>query len=352
MISVNLGNRSYPIIVKNGVINSLSSYLNNSGEKWILISQDSIMQYYGNKLYDHLLGHGFKITKVSIKDGESSKDLAIYTDIISTMLEKNFDRSSVVLSLGGGVVGDIAGFVSATYMRGIRYHQIPTTLLAMVDSSIGGKTGLNFSKTKNIIGSIYQPSSVIIDPEILMTLPRDEVISGLGEIIKYGAIRDSNFLLQLSEWFEDLNKFPFTQAIENCSRIKAEIVSEDETEGGLRRILNFGHTVGHALESQIGYNVIKHGEAVSYGMKCASWISKEKGLLTEREYQIINETIGRLPLPELKNLNIEKVMEFIAFDKKYDRGTLNFVLLEGLGNAIVSKDVSHEMIIESIKTLQ
>ena len=352
MINVNLDRRSYQIIVKDGALDSLVEHLENNGEKWILISQDSIMRYHGNKLYDHLLNQGFNISKISIQDGETSKSLEVYTEIISKMLKDNFDRSSIILSLGGGVVGDIAGFISATYLRGIKYYQIPTTLLAMVDSSIGGKTGLNFSNTKNIIGSIYQPAGVIVDPQLLRTLPKEEVISGLGEIIKYGAIRDRDFLLKLSEWFDNLDSFPFMEAIKHCCRIKASIVSKDEREGDLRRILNFGHTVGHALESYIGYDLIKHGEAVSYGMKCSSWISKEMGLLEYNDYTIINDIISKLPLPKIKDLNIEKIIEYIASDKKYDKGVLNFVLLKGLGNAIISKDVSRELIYESIKVLE
>ena len=200
-IQMKLGQRSYSIIIENDLIQSLGDYLKNknTNQKWVIISQNAIMNHYGNYLFSQLEESGFDINKISIDDGEGSKDLNIYTQIISQLLEFNCDRTTIILALGGGVVGDIAGFVASTYMRGIKYYQIPTTLLAMVDSSIGGKTGLNYLKTKNIIGTIYQPDSVLIDPSLLSTLPISETISGIGEIIKYGAIKDKEFLTKLSE---------------------------------------------------------------------------------------------------------------------------------------------------------
>ena len=257
-----------------------------------------------------------------------------------------------VVILGGGVVGDIAGFVASTYMRGIKYYQIPTTLLAMVDSSIGGKTGLNYLRTKNIIGTIYQPDSVLIDPELLSTLPVDETISGIGEIIKYGAIHDSEFLINLNEWVNDLNSFPYSIAIERCCEIKAEVVSADEKENDQRRILNFGHTVGHALESHIGYDSIRHGEAISYGMKCASWISNKKSLINNDEYNFMIELINKLPLPKLDGLDYDQIIQYINFDKKYHNGKLSFILLNGLGNTKIDTDISKEIIRKSLKALE
>jgi len=352
-IPMDLGNRSYSIIIENGLINSLAMLLKkkNTNQQWVIISQRSIMKYYGNDLFNQLDENGFNVNKITIEDGESSKDIKIYTQVVSKLLESNCDRSSIILALGGGVVGDIAGFVASTYLRGIKYYQIPTTLLAMVDSSIGGKTGLNYLRTKNIIGTIYQPDGVLIDPQLLSTLPDDETISGIGEIIKYGAIKDSEFLHNLNEWVNDLSSFPYSVAIERCCEIKAEVVSADEKESDLRRILNFGHTIGHALESHIGYDSIRHGEAISYGMKCASWISKEKSLINNNEYNFMIELINKLPLPKLDRLNYDQIIQFINFDKKHQNGKLSFILLNGLGNTEIATDISKELIRKSLKIL-
>ena len=353
-IPMSLGNRSYSIIIEDGLINSLAMLLKkkNTNQQWIIISQQSIMKHYGNDLYNQLNDNGYNVNKIMIEEGESSKDIKIYMQIVSKLLESNCDRSSIILALGGGVVGDIAGFVASTYLRGIKYYQIPTTLLAMVDSSIGGKTGLNYLRTKNIIGTIYQPDAVLIDPQLLSTLPVDETISGIGEIIKYGAIKDSIFLKNLNEWIDDLNNFPYSIAIERCCEIKADVVSADEKEKDLRRILNFGHTIGHALESHIGYDNIRHGEAISYGMKCASWISKEKSLINNDEYNFMIELINKLPLPKLDKLNYDQIIQFINFDKKYQNGKLSFILLNGLGSTEIATDISQELIRKSLKVLQ
>lgn len=352
-IIVDLNDRSYKIIVENGAINSFSNYLmhNASVKNLVIISHELLMKNYGLKLKNNLENSGYEVVEIILPDGDDSKDLKIYNEIITKMIDSNCDRTSVVIALGGGVVGDISGFVASSFMRGIKYYQVPTTLLAMVDSSIGGKTGLNFSKKKNIVGSIYQPVSVVVDPDLLNTLPFSEKVSGLGEIIKYGAIKDRGFLNNLYEWVKDIENFPYTKAIERCCQIKAEIVTKDENETDLRRILNFGHTIGHALESHLGYKMIKHGEAVSLGMKCSAWISHKKGLLNTEDYNLLIETINRLPLPKISALDPEKIMHYINFDKKNENGILNFILLNGLGKAIVTQDVSSFEILESIKVL-
>ena len=352
-IIVDLNDRSYKIIVENGAINSFSNYLmhNASVKNLVIISHELLMKNYGLKLKNNLENSGYEVIEIILPDGDDSKDLKIYNEIITKMIDSNCDRTSVVIALGGGVVGDISGFVASSFMRGIKYYQVPTTLLAMVDSSIGGKTGLNFSKKKNIVGSIYQPVSVVVDPDLLNTLPFSEKVSGLGEIIKYGAIKDRGFLNNLYEWVKDIENFPYTKAIERCCQIKAEIVTKDENETDLRRILNFGHTIGHALESHLGYKMIKHGEAVSLGMKCSAWISHKKGLLNTEDYNLLIETINRLPLPKINELDPEKIMHYINFDKKNENGILNFILLNGLGKAIVTQDVSSFEILESIKVL-
>ena len=352
-VHVNLGSRSYPIHVKSGLLKQTASILSdqNHGQKWVIISQYNLMDLFGFDLMTVLNESGFNCDFITLPIGEASKSLNEFSRVISQMVEFGCDRKTTIIALGGGVVGDVSGFVASSFMRGIDYYQIPTTLLAMVDSSIGGKTGINIAEGKNLVGAIYQPKGVLIDPVILESLPQKEVFAGLGEIIKYGAIWDKAFLIDISTWLEDIDSFPFEDAIRKSCKIKAEVVSKDEREGDLRRILNFGHTIGHALESHLGYGKIRHGEAVALGMKCAGFISQKLNLLSKEELSTLNQTINRLPLPQLPHINGNHLMPFIKTDKKSEKGVLNFVLLDGLGNALSSTDVTEELIQESLKVL-
>ena len=352
-VQVNLGSRSYPIHVKSGLLKQTASILSdqNHGQKWVIISQYNLMELFGFDLMTKLNESGFNCDYITLPVGEASKSLNEFSRVISQMVEFGCDRKTTILALGGGVVGDVSGFVASSFMRGIDYYQIPTTLLAMVDSSIGGKTGINIAEGKNLVGAIYQPKGVLIDPVILESLSKEEVMAGLGEVIKYGAIWDKAFLIDISTWLEDIDSFPFEDAIRKSCKIKAEVVSKDEREGDLRRILNFGHTIGHALESHLGYDKIRHGEAVALGMKCAGFISQKLDLLSKEELSTLNQTINRLPLPQLPHINGNHLMPFIKTDKKSEKGFLNFVLLDGLGNAISSTDVTEELIQESLKVL-
>jgi len=352
-IQVNLSERSYPIHVESGLLKDISSILStkNQGQKWIIIAQPGIIDRYGNTLKGHLSNAGFNTIIIDIPTGEKAKQFNEYQAILSRMVEAGCDRSSIILALGGGVTGDLAGFAAATFMRGIEYIQIPTTLLAMVDSSIGGKTGINIAEGKNLVGAVYQPESVLIDPEILHTLPKEEITSGLGEIIKYGAIGDKEFLSDISSWLDD-DSFPFEKAIIRSCEIKADIVSKDEREGDLRRILNFGHTIGHGLEAYYGYGKLRHGDAVSYGMICAGWISNQLGSLSQQDYQKLKDIIQKLPLPVLSKFDQNQIISFIKNDKKTVSGQLHFVILNGLGSASTTKNVSHDLIRESLKEIQ
>jgi len=352
-LQVNLGSRSYPIHVKSGLLKQTASILSdqNHGQKWVIISQYNLMELFGFDLMTELNESGFNCDFITLPVGEASKSLNEFSRVISQMVEFGCDRKTTILALGGGVVGDVSGFVASSFMRGIDYYQIPTTLLAMVDSAIGGKTGINIAEGKNLVGAIYQPKGVLIDPVILESLSKEEVMAGLGEVIKYGAIWDKAFLIDISTWLEDIDSFPFEDAILKSCKIKAEVVSKDEREGDLRRILNFGHTIGHALESHLGYGKIRHGEAVALGMKCAGFISQKLNLLSKEELSTLNQTINRLPLPQLPHINGNHLMPFIKTDKKSEKGVLNFVLLDGLGNAISSTDVTEELIQESLKVL-
>ena len=352
-VQVTLGSRSYPIHVKSGLLKQTASILSdqNHGQKWVIISQYNLMELFGFDLMTELNESGFNCDYITLPIGEASKSLNEFSRVISQMVEFGCDRKTTILALGGGVVGDVSGFVASSFMRGIDYYQIPTTLLAMVDSAIGGKTGINIAEGKNLVGAIYQPKGVLIDPVILESLSKEEVMAGLGEVIKYGAIWDKAFLIDISTWLEDIDSFPFEDAIRKSCKIKAEVVSKDEREGDLRRILNFGHTIGHALESHLGYGKIRHGEAVALGMKCAGFISQKLNLLSKEELSTLNQTINRLPLPQLPHINGNHLMPFIKTDKKSEKGVLNFVLLDGLGNAISSTDVTEELIQESLKVL-
>lgn len=348
-ITVELESRSYPIHVSNGLLQKLPDILKEqyNFKSCVLISQPAILKLFTPHLQSSVLNYH----KIIIPPGEQAKDFNEYRKVISQMIEMGCDRSWVILALGGGVVGDLAGFAAATFMRGINYFQIPTTLLAMVDSAIGGKTGLNLPEGKNLIGAFHQPQAVFIDPTLLTSLPRKEVISGLAEIIKYGAIRDRDFLSWIASNLDEINHFPYESAIAQSCSIKAQVVSLDEHEGDLRRILNFGHTIGHALEAYLGYGNIRHGEAVAYGMICATWISQQLGYLRNTDYQFLTETIMKLPLPTLLNIESTAILDLIQKDKKMQNGVLNFVILDGLGKATTSTQVPDELIVESLTRL-
>ena len=348
-VTVELDERSYPIHVSKGLLEKLPEILaqQNGTRSWVIISQSSIMELLGSRLKAAGL-HGHEII---VSEGERAKDFDEYRRVISQMMKMGCDRSSTILAVGGGVVGDLAGFVAATFMRGIDCFQIPTTLLAMVDSAIGGKTGVNLPEGKNLVGVFHQPESVFIDPTILESLPREEVVSGLAEVVKYGAIRDRDFLAWLSSELDDLDAFDLESAITRSCAIKAEVVSKDEKERGLRRILNFGHTIGHAVEAHLGYGNIRHGEAVAHGMNCASWISEQMGLLPAADRQFLSDTIAKLSFLPSPTLDPSTILNYVHTDKKAEGGVLNFVVLDGLGNATTSTQVSDKLIVESLATL-
>ncbi len=353
-INVNLGDRSYPIHIEQGLLEKIPAILSdyNHGQKWVIITQDRLMELFGNQIKEKLCNNNFECIAINIPTGEPAKSLEEYQAVVSKIIAAKCDRTATILALGGGVVGDVAGFVAATFMRGIEYFQIPTTLLAMVDSSIGGKTGINTAEGKNLIGAIFQPKGVLIDPDILQTLPQDEISAGLGEVIKYGAIWDKEFLLNVSSWLDNPVSFPLEKAIARSCQIKADVVAQDEREVGLRRILNFGHTIGHAIETHVGYGKIRHGEAVSYGMQCAGWISNQLGFLPEEEVDTLISTIHKLPLPKLPELIPKEINYYVRNDKKVINGVLHFVILEKLGKATTSDTVDDNLIAQSLKMIQ
>lgn len=356
-ISVPLQNRSYPIWIENGLLAKLPELLKpmNQNQKWVIFSQNEIISLYGNNLRESLKSAGFQVELVVLPDGEKAKSLSALEGIFSQLMEMGCDRSSTFLALGGGVVGDATGFIAAIFMRGVDYIQIPTTLLAMVDSSIGGKTGVNLPAGKNLVGVIWQPKAVVIDPKLLESLPEREISSAMGEVIKYGAILDRDIFDLISSNLEDLLKLAnpelLTKVIGRCAKLKADVVAEDEREGGKRRILNFGHTIGHALETNFGFDTLRHGEAIAYGMLAAGKLSIEDGRMKNEDFELLEEIIGKLPLPVLPKFDPNDILQIMQRDKKVRGRKIHFVLLEELGKAVIVDDVAKRSIINAMERL-
>lgn len=347
-IQVTLPHTSYRILVGVGVFDRLEEHLQESGLKppYLLVSQPRILKAVGQGLKK-------KFPIAMIPDGERAKTLTTVTRLLDRMVALNLTRQSTLIALGGGVVGDVSGFVASLYMRGIPVVQVPTTLLAQVDSSIGGKTGVNHRVGKNLIGTFHQPRLVLSDPLLLKKLPEREYASGLYESLKYGVIRD----VELFEEFESntqglLKRDPdvIERLVARCARIKADVVMADEKEGNLRRILNFGHTIGHALEAAARFQRIKHGEAVGYGMVAAARIAAGLNKLDESERQRIEAAtwgIGRLPL--LDGVNTRTVLNALQHDKKVLNGAVHFVLPRQIGKVEITPDVPFEVVRDVVK---
>jgi len=342
-INLNLNKKKYSIIISNKIINEIDNFL--SVDDMIIITQPNIFDLYKK--------HFNKSNKIIfIEDTEKSKSIDTYLNVIKKMIEYKCNRKSTIIALGGGVVGDLAGFVASTYMRGINYIQIPTTLLSMVDSSVGGKTGINLSEGKNLIGSFYQPKLVLIDPNFIKTLNKEEIISGLGEVIKYGILSNFDFLHYINSILCDIIKnrdlFLLEKIIIECLKIKIDIVEKDEKEQNLRQILNFGHSIGHAIENQLGYKNIKHGVSVCYGIVSALILSKQKFNLSQLEYDLILNCIKKLDLLILQEINIYSILKSLKKDKK-NNNNYNFVLLKKIGAPVINNELKEAQIIESIK---
>ena len=356
-ISVPLQNRSYPIWIKKGLLTNVPELLKpmNQGQKWVIFSQNEIISLYGNSLYKGLTSAGFQVELVVFPDGEKAKSLNELEGIFSQLIGMGCDRSSTFLALGGGVVGDATGFIAASFMRGVDYIQIPTTLLAMVDSSIGGKTGVNLPDGKNLVGAIWQPKAVVIDIELLKSLQEREITSAMGEVLKYGAILDRNLFEVVAENLNDILNLSkpelLTEVIGRCAKLKADVVVEDEREGGKRRILNFGHTIGHALETHFGFETLRHGEAVAYGMLAAGKLSNEDGRLKVEDFELLQTTIKKLPLPKLPEFDAENILKIMQRDKKVKDRKINFVLLEAIGKTVIVDSIEKESIIKAMESL-
>ena len=333
-LEINLGTRRYPIRIGQGILAGLSSCL-DSRAVWVLITDETVDEFYGKELVAKWKGS--TIHPIILPPGEGTKTFHQVETIVSRMLDLNVTRDSGIIALGGGVVGDVAGFCASIYLRGIAYVQVPTTLLAQVDSSVGGKTGVNLPQGKNTVGSFYQPEAVVIDTETLSTLPRRHLISGLAEVIKYGVILDYDFLTYLQRNIgEILSLQPgvIEDVITRCCALKAEIVIADEREGGLRKVLNYGHTIAHALEAVTAYDTYTHGEAVLIGMQFEAQMARELGLIKPdylNEIQSLIQASGFDPRLDLTADLLEGLLGKMTQDKKNRGDTISFILPAGEG---------------------
>jgi 3-dehydroquinate synthase len=337
-VDVALGERSYGISIGSGTLSNLGQVCNDLGlsKKLVVITNPTVAGYYLKSVITSLESAGFTVATAQIPDGEEFKNLQVVAAVYDDLVDAGMDRGGVIIALGGGVVGDLAGFVAATFLRGIDFVQVPTTLLSQVDSSVGGKTGVNLAKGKNLVGAFYQPKFVLIDVNTLSTLPEREFIGGLAEVVKYGVILDSEFFSYIeSHVAEILAREPETlkHLISRCCSLKAEVVGKDEREAGLRAVLNYGHTLGHAVESLSGYGKYAHGEAVAIGMVAAARFSEQKGLASSADTARIEALISRLRLPTAApQFTSEEYIASLVRDKKARDGGITFVCNKGIGS--------------------
>ncbi|MCR4431373.1 MAG: 3-dehydroquinate synthase [Tepidanaerobacteraceae bacterium] len=351
-IALNLGERSYKIIIADGILDDIGYIIKRqfSWKKIMIITDSNVSKLYAGRVAASLENAGLQAFVEEIPAGESSKSLARAEELYNAALDCRLDRNSAIMALGGGVVGDLAGFIAATYMRGIACIQVPTTLLAQVDSSVGGKVAVNLQRAKNIVGAFYQPSLVVIDSSVLSSLPDREFREGLAEVIKYGVIKDAGFF----RWLEEnasrlrLSSSDLVYAIKRSCEIKAGVVSQDETEQGIRRILNYGHTVGHALETIFGYGTLLHGEAVALGMVFEARIALLRGIIDERTFLRIEGMVrSAVPVVMPYEPDRDRLIEIMSLDKKNLNEKIVFILPETLGRVGVYTDVTKEEILQA-----
>ncbi|WP_425060719.1 3-dehydroquinate synthase [Sporomusa carbonis] len=345
-VKVDLADHSYTIhILADGIsqVGQLLKGLPLSG-KALVVTDENVCPLYADKLTGSLAAAGFHPAVIAVPPGESSKSLATADMLYTQAITLGLDRKSPIIALGGGVVGDLAGFVAATYLRGVPFIQVPTTLLAQVDSSVGGKTAVNHSLGKNLIGAFYQPGLVVIDPLALSTLPERELKAGLAEVVKYGVIADNTFFRYLNDRAGAiLARDPATLAeiIGRCCKIKADVVAQDERETSLRMILNFGHTIGHAVEAVGGYSEYNHGEAVAVGMHAAALISQSLGLCSSEDVIELKQLLNRMGLPlAAPGYRPGELFSYLVRDKKVISGKINWVLMTGIGQVKISREVT------------
>ena len=348
-VKVNLGNNSYEIHVGSGRLVKIGSLLREKGlsGKLVIITDPTVNGLFGEALQHTLIQEGFSVSTLLVPEGEAQKSLESAGRLYQELTNGYAERTTPILALGGGVIGDLAGFVAATYLRGVPLVQVPTTLLAQVDSSIGGKVAVDHGQLKNKIGTFYQPKLVIADTDTLKTLPEEELTSGLAEVIKSAAIRSEElftFLEDNLDRIKEQQQDVLEEIVFQTAMIKAGVVGEDEKDTGLRNILNYGHTIGHAIESVSGFS-LKHGRAVAIGMVAAAEIANKMGFLTDTEVARLANLIERAGLPtEIPNFKVEDVMQKMRYDKKVSRDKVRFVLLKSIGSAFVTDEVSPSLV--------
>lgn len=366
VIPVNLPQQSYRVAIAAGGLSQLGALITDPqiqsqklGRKILVVSDSRVFQHYGQLILTSLEQAGFVVASCLLPAGERYKTLNSVQKIYDAALANRLERSSTIFALGGGVVGDMAGFAAATWLRGINIVQVPTTLLAMVDASIGGKTGVNHPKGKNLIGAFHQPQLVLIDPKVLQTLPGREFRAAIAEVIKYGVIWDAELFAQL-EHCDRLDQLRYLEPgllqnilIRSC-QAKVQVVTKDEKEAGLRAILNYGHTIGHAIESLTGYRQFNHGEAVALGMVAVGQIAVELGLwdqsCADRQLLLIQK--AKLPSQLPNTLDLQAVLETLQTDKKVKAGQVQFVLPTQIGAATIGHQVPSEVIVRSLQRMQ
>lgn len=339
---VELGERSYPVLIGRALLVqpvNLSPYA--KGEQVLIVTNETVASLYLDAAVEMFSDK--TVSTLMLPDGERYKNFATLEKIYDTLIENQFDRSTTLVALGGGVIGDMTGFAAATYQRGVNFIQIPTTLLAQVDSSVGGKTAINHSRGKNMIGAFYQPRCVLIDVDTLSSLSERQYRAGLAEVIKYGLIADAEFFAWLEKNAEALlaqNEDALIYAVERSCQTKAEIVSNDEREQGRRALLNFGHTFGHAIETAQDYQDWLHGEAVAAGMVMAAELSVREGRLTRGKADQVKRLIETMELPVVlpQSITPEKMLSIMSVDKKVSAGKIHLILLDDIGSAVVSAD--------------
>lgn len=342
-VKVELGNQTYPVFIGSGTLEKLGEMhrLYNLGDQVCIITDTVVNELYGARIRDCFKRAGL-LEILAFPPGEASKSIATVDEAIRQMLDKGYDREATVVAMGGGVIGDLAGFVASIYKRGVRLIQVPTTLLAQVDASIGGKTGVNHPLGKNLIGTFYQPQMVWSDLALLKTLPRREIVCGLGEIIKYGIIRDPFLFTLVEHNFEEiftLDMALIEEIVRRCCEIKAKVVSVDEKDHGQRMILNFGHTIGHAIETTLDYR-ISHGEAVLLGMLAESKIALDLGKHSHDDFRRIRDLILRFDWQAIPGqINLDRLLAFLHRDKKAVGGRIKFVLPTKIGDVFISEQV-------------
>ena len=352
-LQVALANRSYPIHIGRNLISNAELILPHLKRKHVaIVTNTTVAPLYLEKLSQTLVAAGVKVFPIVLPDGEAYKNAETLNKIYDALLQNRCERTTTLIALGGGVIGDLTGYAAATYLRGVPFIQIPTTLLSQVDSSVGGKTGINHPLGKNMIGAFYQPQVVLADIDTLRTLPPREFSAGVAEVIKYGLIRDADFFDWLEKNIEKLmtlDEAVLSYAVYRSCQNKADVVAIDEHENGERALLNLGHTFGHAIENAMGYGVWLHGEAVAAGTIMAANLSQSMGWLTNQDFQRIHALLSAANLPlEAPKLGVEKYLDLMQLDKKVADGKIRLVLQQGIGKAVITSDYDVEKLKETL----